>query len=245
MIRHSGSTRPDSSKVHDWSPDFRSEANGVFFERALGELADVEGSEQGYMAIGLVGSGDLPGITLRRAQSVLRWDLRPSLWSHAFVLAGRKEAGGDVGDVRLREVPIYSRTGAFPEPADNAVADGVLKDYDSPTRDPNVALLSVRLNEGDANQLSERAIRDPNLDRARYDLWGSLAAWSAYLWAPEDEPNPLRNDVPLFSSAFWRTATRGSGSIWLRGRRSGTALRSTCGMARCGGTTGSRSWVGR
>jgi hypothetical protein len=112
------------------------------------------------------------------------------------------EAGRETGALRLREVPYYSRTGIFPEPADNAVADGWLGQYDSPTRDPNVALLSVRLDEGEADQLAERAISDPNLDRARYDLWGSLAAWSGYLWAPEDEPNPLRNDMPMFSSAF-------------------------------------------
>ena len=105
MIRHSGSYRPDASKVHDLSRRApKARRTGPSSKRALGGLAEVEGSEEGYMAIGLVGSGDLPGVTLRRAQSVLRWDLRPSLWSHAFVLAGRRKAGGDVGDVRLREV---------------------------------------------------------------------------------------------------------------------------------------------
>jgi hypothetical protein len=67
------------------------------------------------MAIGLLGQRDLPGATLRRAQAILRWDLRPSLWSHVFLIAGG--ASTDIGEAHLREVTIHSRGGASPEPA--------------------------------------------------------------------------------------------------------------------------------
>ena len=202
MIRHSGASKPDSRRIHDWSVEFRDAPNTAFFEKALTALREVEGSEQGYMSVGLVGHSDLPGVTLRRAQSVLRWDLRPSLWSHAFLVADRMHVGGDVRELRLREVPVYSRTGVFPEPADNAVADGQLGLYESRDRDPNVALLAIRLRAGEAHELTRRAIDDPNLDRPRYNLWNSLAAWSSYIWAADDQHNPLKNDVPVFSSAF-------------------------------------------
>ena len=80
----------------------------------------------GLALIGLVGSCDLPGVTLRRAQSILRWDRRPSLWSHAFLSSSPQD-----GDAAIREVALHSRSGAFPEPADNAVTPATLAHYNS------------------------------------------------------------------------------------------------------------------
>ena len=59
-------------------------------------------------------------MALRRAQSILRWDRRPSLWSHAFLCVG----GG-----AIREVALHSRAGHFPEPADNAITAATLEHY--------------------------------------------------------------------------------------------------------------------
>ena len=104
------------------------------------------------MAIGLLGQRDLPGVTLRWAQSVLRWDLRPSLWSHAFLVA--EPAAGDtatVGRTRLREVPLFERTGAFPRPERNGVSDGRLDLYQDSSVDANVALLTIEMKKGRSN----------------------------------------------------------------------------------------------
>ena len=119
--------------------------------------------------IGLVGSCDLPGVALRRAQSILRWDRRPSLWSHAFII---------VGD-GIREVTLHSRAGHFPEPADNAITPATLEHYKD---DPNVALLKVRTTPEEAQAIAERATTQPNLERLRYDLFETLGYWQAYLW---------------------------------------------------------------
>ena len=60
----------------------------------------------------------------------------------------------------LREVSLHSRSGAFPEPADNAITAATLQHYNSPRVDPNVALLAVRMTaEEAARVLSESALQ--------------------------------------------------------------------------------------
>ena len=187
MLRHSQSdTRnPD---IEDWTDRFRGEDNSAFFSAAIDELSD----QDGLGLIGLVGSCDLPGVALRRAQSILRWDRRPSQWSHAFLLVG----GGE-----LREVTLHSRAGHFPEPEDNAITPATLDHYASPRVDANVALLAVRMEADEARRVVERATLHPNLERLRYDLFETLGIWQSYLWT-SGTPNPLETGVPNHSSAL-------------------------------------------
>lgn len=197
MIRHSGATKP-SPRVHDFTDDHRRrQTNRKFLEAGLRLLAD-EGSAG--IVIGLLGQRDLPGVALRRAQAMLRWDLRPSLWSHAFLLVNPSP------DEPLREVAyevsLHPRTGAFPEPARNAVTATPLRLYDDARVDANVALLGVALDDRQVDAVAHRAVVDPNLDRLRYDLWQSLGAWQTYLWSAGAAPNPLREGFPIFSSAL-------------------------------------------
>jgi hypothetical protein len=199
MIRNSGQAR--NADVVDWTEDYAGKDNNAFFASALAALKKAKVGNGGLMTIGLVGQRDLPGVTLRRAQAALRWDLRPSLWSHAFLVAD-KATGDDVADVPLREVTLHSRTGEFPEPAYNAVTIGRLGLYGKPDVDANVALLAIKMTEEQAAEVAARAIDDPNLDRQRYDFWETLGVWAGYLWASGVRPNPLREGFPIFSSAF-------------------------------------------
>ena len=57
-----------------------------FFVEAMQTLAKDGVGNGGIMTIGLVGQRDYPGHVLRTAQAMLRWDQRPSLWSHAFLV---------------------------------------------------------------------------------------------------------------------------------------------------------------
>jgi hypothetical protein len=196
MIRHSGSGRnPD---VDDWSVEYAGKDNLAFLSAAL--HAAREGGDAGALgAIVLLGHRDLPGIALRRAQSVLRWDSRPSLWSHALLVVGEQ---ADVAEVATREVTVHSRAGVFPEPAYNAVVPGELGLFADPERDANVALLTFDLSRDEAEKIVERAVRRPNLERLRYDLWETLGVWCAYLWSRHIPSNPLRDGYPMASSAL-------------------------------------------
>ncbi|HEX6021504.1 MAG TPA: hypothetical protein VFZ00_05875 [Solirubrobacter sp.] len=193
MLRHSQSDKANEH-VKDWTDDYLDKDNATFFADAIESLSEEDGFGHGGTAlIGLVGSCDLPGVALRRAQSVLRWDRRPSLWSHAFILVDT--------DGSLREVTIHSRAGAFPEPANNAITAARLGHYNDPKRDPNVALLAVRTTKEEAEAVVARATKQPNLERLRYDLFETLGFWQAYLWT-RGTPNPLEQGVPMASSSL-------------------------------------------
>ncbi len=181
MLRHSQSDEqnPDVKVV---TTDYKD--NLEFFRATIEELDGGDGTA----LIGLVGSCDLPGVALRRAQSILRWDRRPSLWSHAFII---------VGD-GIREVTVHSRAGHFPEPADNAITPATLEHYSD---DPNVALLKVRTTPEETQAIVERATTQPNLERLRYDLFETLGYWQAYLWT-RGTANPLETGVPMAASAL-------------------------------------------
>jgi hypothetical protein len=193
VLRHSHSDE-DNPHIEDWTDRYADKDNAAFFADAIASLSeDDEFGHDGLALIGLVGSGDLPGITLRRAQAILRWDRRPSLWSHAFLLVDTQGS--------LREVALHSRAGAFPEPADNAITAATLEHYTSPKVDPNVALLAVRTTPEEAAAVVSRATEQPNLERLRYDLFETLGFWQAFMWT-RGTPNPLEQGVPMAASAL-------------------------------------------
>ncbi len=215
--------KADNPQLGDWSQwaienDLD---NMTFFEQALSVMENKFGvGNGGVMAIGLVGSRDMPGTILRRAQSVLRWDRRPSPWSHAFLISKPR--------LRLRstpifEVPLHARNGDFPKPAENGLNKSSLGVYNDVDVDANVAIITVaqrtksgnkaalkNLESDDLNAVN-RAARDPNVDRLRYDLWESLCAWNQYLWSDQEGVNPLREGVPVPSSAYVEMAYEAMG----------------------------------
>ncbi len=199
--RHSG-VEKRNPKLHDWTRRFSKKSNRHFLAAALERLAEPGDSRTGRMSVVLVGQRDLPGVTLRRSQAILRWDLRPSLWSHALLIAQNvAPTPRAVPDARIREVALHSRTGVFPDPAHNAVTDGTLRCYDDPEVDANIAVLSVEMSEAECRKVAARAA-DPNRDRLRYDLWATLGVWQSYFWSAGVATNPLRESVPMFSAAF-------------------------------------------
>jgi hypothetical protein len=198
MIRHSRSTEPNS-RIQSWTKQYLHKSNMPFFTDALAAFAKDGRGNGGQMVIGLVGSRDLPGVTLRRAQSILRWDMRPSLWSTAFLIA--EPARQKIAATKLLGVSLHPRTGIFPRPERNGVSEGTLALYADRNLDANVALLAISMNADEVAKVSLKA-GDPNLDRVRYNLWDTLGVWQAFLWSFGQRPNPLREGFPIASSSF-------------------------------------------
>lgn len=198
-MRDSGAREPNR-QVEEWEATPYQEDNLPFFVDALRKLEERSFGNEGVAVIGFLGQRDIPGVTLRHAQAVLRWDRRPSLWSHVFLI--RELANlDDTGATPILEVPMYPRTGVFPRPERNAVSEGTLAQYRDPGIDANVALVSVSMSEKDATAVRDRAL-DYNIDRLRYDLWDTLGVWQAYLWSSGQAPNPLREGFPIAASAY-------------------------------------------
>ena len=180
-----------------------------FFLDAFRRLAEQDTGEAtkgvgngGMMTIGLVGERDLIGVTLRRAQEVVRWDRRPSKWSHAFLIAGpAPKTRDELANLKVLEVTMNPRSGSVPDPNSNGLTIGRLGNYASPLVTANVALLAVKMNDEEAGLVEYRA-RRPNRDRIRYSMWDSLSVWQGYYWAQGGQPNPLAEGFPIFSSSY-------------------------------------------
>jgi hypothetical protein len=198
-MRDSGAREPNR-RVEEWEAPRYPDGNLEFFADALRGLEEQQLGNGGIATIGFLGQRDIPGVTLRQAQAVLRWDRRPSLWSHVFLISERANLD-DIGATPILEVPMYPRTGVFPRPERNAVSEGMLGQYHAPGIDANVGLVSVSMSEKDATDVRDRAL-DYNIDRLRYDLWDTLGVWQAYLWSSGQAPNPLREGFPIAASAY-------------------------------------------
>jgi hypothetical protein len=197
-MRHSRSNKKNS-ELNDWSAAYKNKDNLSFLRDAHASFAENNVGNGGLMMIGLLGQRDLPGYTLRSVQSVLRWDARPSLWSHVFLFAER--FGAQLDKTPVWEVSLHRRDGAFPKPENNGVGAVEVRHYRNRKVDANIALLAVKMSDEDAEKVRQRAA-NYNIDRIRYNLWETLGIWQGYLWSHGVRPNPLREGVPIFSSAY-------------------------------------------
>ena len=67
MLRHSQSDTQNPDVI-DWTDSHAAGDNAAFFRDAIADLSE----HDGLGLIGLDGSSDLPGVAMRRAQSILR-----------------------------------------------------------------------------------------------------------------------------------------------------------------------------
>lgn len=208
VVRHSGVDHPNDG-VADVTDEFREADNLDFFLAAFQRLATQDTGKKrggvgnkGRMTIGLVGERDLIGVTLRQAQSVVRFDHRPSKWSHAFlVIEAAPKTKDELANLKLLEVTMSPRGGAVADPNSNGLTFGKLGNYTSPVVTANAALLAIQMTEKEADLVEFKA-RRPNRDRIRYNLWDSLCVWQSYYWSQGHQPNPLAEGFPLFSSSY-------------------------------------------
>ena len=151
----------------------------------------------------LVGGNDHRSAILRESQALVRFDQRPSYWSHVGVIA-RWDASWQeaVGlEVSLDPEDLQAQV-----PERNGVTLFSLRRYANATRYPNVCVATFTPRAGvqgfatDQKALEE-AIRHPNYDRDRYPLWKLLGVWHAHLHQPE-RSQPLVDGVPMPSAAF-------------------------------------------
>ncbi len=199
-MRHS-QTSVRNPAIKDWTSRYRKRTNLQFFSDACASLQSQGQGTRGLLTVGLIGSRDLPGYTLRTAQAMLRWDLRPSYWSHVFIVAEPVTSRTAWRSLPILEVPLHPRNGRFPRPECNGINEGTLGLYEHADVDANVGLVAVTMSDPEARLLLERA-RDWNLDRVRYNFWDMLGAWQGYLWAQGARRNPLREGMPIASSSY-------------------------------------------
>ena len=191
-------------------------------ESFFAEVGKSAGQRALHGAILLVGARDTLSLALRRAQGVLRFDQRPSKWSHAaLIVRWQGDVGASVG-VEVTLDPVERRRQV---PERNGVTTFRLSRYFDEQSYPNVALLSFELEEpervpGMEGTLPSGAERravvletalTPVKDRERYPLWDMLGAWARHAYLPHTTPNPLLEGVPLPRAALCEYAYEAAG----------------------------------
>jgi hypothetical protein len=172
-------------------------------------------------ALLLVGGRDPLARAVRRAQGLLRYDRRPSYWSHAALLLGWPgEPAGAFGV----EIALDARGARRQTPERNGVTAFRLRRYFDRARYPNLGVFllglppAARPADASGARRASRGIDDvvaaalePNRDRTRYPWWDHLAPWARYAYAPDTAPNPLLEGVPLPAASLCEYAYAAGG----------------------------------
>lgn len=200
------------------SVEVESASNRAFFEAVAREV----GIAALHGAILLVGARDPRAIVLRRAQAALRFDQRPSYWSHAALIVRWDE---DPARTKGVEITLDPRRAHEQVPERNGVTAFALQRYFDERRYPNVGLLVIGFEDSEPEPGVERtlptaaerraaalaAALSPLRGRDRYPLWDLLGAWARHSYLPFTAPNPLLEGQPMPSAALCEYAYEAAG----------------------------------
>jgi hypothetical protein len=182
--------------------------------RALAtQVSETHGAAALHGALVLVGGNDWRSLALRRAQAPLRFDRRPSLWSHVALIAqwNAEDPGQSVG----LEVSLEPHDVTEQAPERNGVTSFKLARYLDAARYPNLAIVAIDLGRGEPARSRRSALLDaacnPCRDRERFPLWSSLSTWARYAYAPELIASPLQDGIAMPSAAFCEYAFEAAG----------------------------------
>lgn len=140
----------------------------------------------------LLGGSSVAHFRIRVAQSHLRHDLTPSLWSLVGLLQD---------DQTFVSVPLELRGEASEIPRSNGVQECLLSDYDDPKEFPNIAI--VRFTE--PTDTIRASIAQVKVQRSIVDLPSLMLPWLGFIWGAGQRGNPLLEERGLPSAAFVET----------------------------------------
>lgn len=150
-------------------------------------------------AICLFGGVEPLGRIIRDAQALVTHDRKPSLWSHAAILIGKREddchwllesdISLDLGRVRLR----------------NGAQENRIDKYGDSAKYPNLAILDFALDEDRTKRVIGKAL-DLVVQNVMYPISGLLGSLIAYAFRMEDRENVLNDPAALYCSAFVKEA---------------------------------------
>lgn len=168
-------------------------SNADFFAQVARELQDPGPT------ILLVGGSDFASWTVRAQQAPIRFDRRPSDYSHAALICEwNKQRPEDSWGLEID--PVYvAAARQFPE--HGGVTPFRLGDYQDTQQFPNVAIIDVPV-DAERNRAVVAAACTPMRDPIRFPLLRWLASWRAFITLPEVVPHPLLNRTPHPGAAF-------------------------------------------
>jgi hypothetical protein len=172
------------------------ETNTQWGVRAVKEMKT--GGSDKWTYIVLLGGSDSMSFRLRVAQSHLRRDMLPSMWSNAILV---ELTDGDVANARAVHVPLMQPAGPEFSPRTNGVVEQALADFDDPGRFPNVALIALPIPQAEVLANVEKFKKS----RSTLDALEHILRWLAFAWGAARTPNPLHENYGLPSACMLET----------------------------------------
>lgn len=146
----------------------------------------------------LVGGCDATGFRLRVAQSELRRDRSPSVWSHAALVANPQKLAAGIADLELHDVPLEENVVLHFPPKTNGVQQRTLAAFRDSSEYPNIALIQIPLEWADVHKAIDRFSRD----RTPVEVPELILRWLSFLWGVSRAGNPLHDDAGIPSAVF-------------------------------------------
>jgi hypothetical protein len=188
-------------------------APGGFFGAIHAETT-AEDRRCGVLLVGGMSADDL---VVRQAQAHQRYDRLPSYWSHAALIL-RWPQGASLDEVIGVEAALDPQTRSEQVPERNGVTLFRLSRYADRESYPHLAFstLAVKGTRGPvdlkaAKDRIQEAVLNPMAEHLRFPLWGWLGLWAHYVRAPESEPNPVQQGLPLPAAALCEYAYEAAG----------------------------------
>ncbi|SFP30023.1 hypothetical protein SAMN05443579_11079 [Variovorax sp. PDC80] len=176
---------------------FPAEGNLAWSERAaLQMIGDTDARDHSFMV--LLGGSDTLAFRLRVAQSHLRSDMLPSLWSEALLV---RMKGRSLHGAKAAYVPLAQPEAPFFPPSENGVVEVPLSKFDDVRRYPNIALFALPIRQED---LFEQVKRFRSA-RSTLDTLEHILRWLAFSWGVARTGNPLHDNIGLPSACMLET----------------------------------------
>lgn len=156
-------------------------------------------------SIVLLGGVDNYAFRLRVAQSHIRDTFTPSHWSHALLTFGIDAV--DPAATRVYEIALDPPRGFGFAASTNALQEGSLGPYASPSQFPNVAIVNLPIGRGDVEPVLYKFTQQ----RAVLDAIDLVLRWLAFTWGAGGAANPLLDGYGLPSAAMLEIVCNASG----------------------------------
>lgn len=197
MLRQLRSKSTDRNKLLQPLTRGADEDNVEWGRRAVDQMDT--GTPDEWTYVGLLGGRDTLAFRLRVAQSHLRRDMLPSFWSEAILVQLR---GKDLSKAKALHIPLLQPDDGLLATRTNGVVERPLRDFASPARWPNIALIGLPIPQ---KQILAK-VEAFKHGRSTLDALEHVLRWLAFAWGAARTPNPLTDGVGLPSACMLETA---------------------------------------
>jgi len=167
-------------------------------------------------SIGLVGTKDVIGLSIREAQKKVTADGQASLWSHCFIFGELRLDRRGHGDTLSKSPYIFEsdlHINLLKPQLRNGAQESWIGKWCKETVE-NAAVIDFRLSEDEKNLVLANALQLID-EQILYPIQELLGTWFSIITKKQWQPNPLDDPHAMYCSAFVRYCYKEAGKDFL------------------------------